>query len=190
MVRCDVCAASSVETIRQAIPLFADVVRWTKNQGIVAGIELGVELCGRDRLVQLLHRPDHGILGATLHTTYFNNARPIRNEIKGVGILKGLPKALFQGVAAHELGHVWLAVHDVLAIPDWAQEGFCNLLSFRLHQQLGTQEDRFQMRSLERNPDPVYGEGFRRVRDMANRIGFENLIRSLRSHYTLPGFNG
>ena len=103
-------------------------------------------------------------------------------------MLQGLPAPLFQGVVVHELGHVWLVVHDIKGLPPWAEEGFCELLAYRYYSGLNTPEGRFYAAGIENNPSPVYGEGFRRVRAMADRVGFSRLVESLQTTKRLPQY--
>jgi hypothetical protein len=110
-----------------------------------------------------------------------------KTEIVGISILSGLPKTLFRGVVAHELGHVWLKMNDVEGLENQAEEGFCELLSFRLYMQIDTLESRYYAIGMEQNPDPLYGAGFRKIRNIALAGGFEPLLVSLRVNKRLPG---
>lgn len=51
-----------------------------------------------------------------------------------IRILRGLSPVRFQVVAAHELGHVWLANRKAVALPDWCCEGFCELVAYRFEE--------------------------------------------------------
>ena len=137
-------------------------------------------------MAQLLHGRSESHLGVTESAMYTENGRLIRTEVTGITILSGLPATLFQGVAMHEFGHVWLIVHAVRGLPDWAEEGFCELLAHRYYQHLNTPEASFHATSTEKNPDPVYGEGFRRVRALAERYGFPRLLSILDTTKQLP----
>jgi hypothetical protein len=118
--------------------------------------------------------------------TYSLDGRVVRSEVTGVAVLLGLPVTLFQGVTIHELGHVWLIVQGIQDLPSWAEEGFCELLSYRYYSELNTPEGRYHAASIERNSDPVYGEGFRRIRARADAMGFQRFVEALRSTKRLP----
>ena len=128
------------------------------------------------------------MLGVTRSTTHTLNGREVRTEVEGVAVLQGLPTPLFQGVVVHELGHVWLVVHDIKGLPPWGEEGFCELLAYRYYSGLNTPEGRFHAAGIENNPSPVYGEGFRRVRAVADRVGFSRLVESLQTTKRLPQY--
>src|SRR5215472_12435844 len=93
VVRCPICRSNAVETIEEAKPLYARVVLWGKSQGLTYNnLPLGVELCDRPKLAQLLR--ERGVshsLGVTMSTTYTQDGRIVRTEVSGVGILQGLP---------------------------------------------------------------------------------------------------
>lgn len=187
-VRCPVCRARAIESIAQARPLFARLVQWVNGQGLLYNnLNLHIELRNRQQLAQLLRQPnDTRSLGAALHTTYTENGRVVRTEVNGVAILRGLPATLFEGVTVHELGHAWLVVHGVLDLPNWAEEGFCELLSYRLYKEMGTAESRYYAEGIEQQTDPVYGEGFQRIRSLAQAVGFQHLIKTLQVAKQLP----
>ncbi len=187
-VRCPVCRASAIETADQAQPVFSHLKRWVNGQGLMYNnLPLTLVLRDQSRLSELLkgHAEPHA-LGVTLSTTHTQNRQVIRTEVSGVAILEGLPTTLFQGVTIHELGHVWLIVHDVKGLPSWAEEGFCELLSYRYYTQLNTSEGRYYATGIEHNPHPVYGEGFRRVRAVADYMGFRRFVETMQRTKRLP----
>jgi hypothetical protein len=85
------------------------------------------------------------------------------------------------------LGHVWLTVHGIESLPAWGKEGFCQLISSPLYISLDTPEARLRAGDLESESDPIYGEGFRRVRALAEQSRFEQCVETLRVNRSLPG---
>jgi len=187
-VRCPACRASAIENVEQARPVFSQLIRWVNSQGLMYNnLHLTLELCDRPKLANLLkvHAETHA-LGVTTGETHTLNGRVTRTEVSGVAILEGLPTTLFQGTTIHELGHVWLIVHGVKGLPSWAEEGFCELLSYRYYTQLNTPESRYYAKGIEQNPNPVYGEGFRRLRAMADYMGFQRFVETMQRTKRLP----
>ena len=187
-ISCSVCQSSAVETSTEARPLFSRVTHWISRQGLVYNnLQLSLELCDRDRLAQLLN--EYGQThsrGATTSSTYTQNGRVMRATVNGIAVLQGLPAVLFQGVAVHELGHVWLIVHGIQNLPHWGVEGFCEYLSHRYYGDLNTSESHYHAMCIEDNADPIYGEGFRRVRVIADSLGFSRFLEILRTTKRLP----
>ena len=187
-VRCPLCRKSAIETIEDAQPIFSQLKQWISNQGLrYNNLPISLELCGRATLSHYLQEMhDHHTLGVTLSTTYMENGRIVQNKVEKIAVLRGLPSFLFEGVVVHELGHAWLIVHGIQGLPEWAEEGFCELLAYRYYGAQGTDVARYRIESMLRNPDPIYGEGFRRMRTLAKNIGFAQFLEQLRVTKRLP----
>jgi DNA-directed RNA polymerase subunit RPC12/RpoP len=189
-IRCPICRKSAIETDVEAQPLFRRIIQWVGTQGLrYNNLHLSLELCDRNKLASYLRERSHmHALGATVSSTYKEQGRVVRTEIDTIAVLQGLPTTLFQGVVVHELGHVWLAVHGIQKLPAWAEEGFCELLSYRYYSGMASNEGSYHNERILRNSDPVYGEGFRRIRAMADRLGFERFVDILRTTKRLPAY--
>jgi len=161
---------------------------WVKSQGLTYdNIPLSLELCDRSQLTNLLKgRGGTDTLGITLSTMHRLNGQEVRAEINGIAVLRGMPSTLFQGVLVHELGHVWLIMHGIKDLPSWAEEGFCELLSHRYYSELATAQAGYHAKGIEQSSDPAYGEGFRRVRLLADSVGFQRLVETLSTSKRLP----
>jgi len=181
VTRCTVCRLSAIEAVEQAQPLFQECKRWLARQGFRFNqLPLHLELHDRPTLLKLLQgRSVNHPLGVTLTSRQIRNGYLSSSHIEGVAVLQGMPPTLFAGVVLHELGHVWLTVHRIEQLPSWAEEGFCQLLSYRYYTGLHTPEARYHAERLEKESDPVYGEGFRAMRARAEKMGFERFIEML-----------
>ncbi len=187
-VRCPICRTRAVETLDRARPLFQDAIQRLNAQGLqYNNVPLAVELVDRAGLAQLLSgRSWADTLGVTKGSIQTLNGQVVATKVDGIAILRGLPAALFRGVSTHELGHAWLALQGIRDLPGWAEEGFCELLSYRFYKQLNTEESRYHIATIEENRDPIYGEGFRCIRAMVDRVGFQGLIEALKTTKRLP----
>lgn len=188
-MRCQVCRSTAIETAEQAQPLFTRLKTWVSQQGLRFNqLPLRLELRDSARLEQLLQgRTVVHPLGVTLSSSQVQQGGHLVNSrVEGVAVLEGMPATLFAGVVLHELGHVWLTVQGVEAMPLWAEEGFCQLLSHRYYHDLATDEARYCATSIEKDADPVYGEGFRRISALAEHVGFQALIGTLQTTRRLP----
>ena len=94
--------------------------------------------------------------------TFFNH--PIRNrETFRILILKGLPPDFFRSVGVHELTHDWMEENLPHIEEPEIREGFSEYVSWLYSK--SEKLTRIPWR-MEQNTDPVYGDGFRKVRDM------------------------
>ena len=111
----------------------------------------------------------------------------VRTDVDGIAVLRGLPTPLFQGIIAHELGHVWMVTQGITTLAPWVEEGLCELLAHRYYTYLNTPESRhYALYSIQQNPHPIYGEGFREVRATVSRLGFLNYVTQLRANKHPP----
>lgn len=103
-----------------------------------------------------------------------------------VFLLKGQPSRHFMSVAAHELMHIWL----YLNAPDDGDkilvEGSCNYAAFLVLQQLRDEMAGYVIEQLQSDPDPVYGEGFRRVKKLVDNRGVGFWLEHLRFDPQFP----
>ncbi len=187
-IRCPICRASAIESAVEAKPHFSQVIRWVSDQGLAYNnLHLSLELCHRTRLAELLQVRSHThSLGATTSSIYEQNGQVVRAQVNGIAVLHGLPAMLFKGVTIHELGHVWLIVQSIRGLPTWAEEGFCEFLSYHYYDEVNTAESCYHALGIERNSDPVYGEGFRRIQAFVERYGFARYLEILCTTKQLP----
>lgn len=187
-IRCATCRSSAIETTQKATPLFHKAMQWAEGKGLLYhNLSLAPELCSREQMTRYLQERStihpHGI---TRKATYSLNGQVTHSVVKGVAILVGLPSLLFQGVSLHELGHVWCVIQGIDHLPPWAEEGFCELLSYRYYSELNTFESLMHAKNIEQHSDPIYGGGFRRVRAITVRVGWQRLIETLQRSKQLP----
>lgn len=182
--RCRACAAVAIEDPDLAQRLLGTLIGWLRDEGVT--LDRPVRF-----LAQLVERhdltdpdPDKPDALGRAYTTQRGN-EPIRLELM---LLRGMPSPMFEGVAVHELGHAWLACRDVVALPPWAEEGFCEWISHRWYTGRGTVEAGNYARRVETNDNPIYGGGFRRLRELEQRLGFDRIIAHLVAHKELPRF--
>ncbi len=186
-VRCSVCSRTAIERADQARPIFAKLVQWFHHEGLACNnTQLQIELTDRSQLTDLRGGAfNNHTLGLTLERV--SVADGTRQRVDKMLILSGMPATLFEGVASHELGHVWLATQVKAQLPAWAEEGFCELIAYRRYLTINTKESLFYCSQIVNNPDPVYGDGFRRVYALEQQLGFAQLIAQLRQTRRIPG---
>ena len=98
------------------------------------------------------------------------------NEDIRIYVLDYLPKNRMEHVIAHELAHDWMTAFYPGIREDWIKEGFAEYIAWRYNRF----KKRHELNSrVENNPDPVYGEGFRRIRSMVEKRGFDGLKKFL-----------
>jgi len=99
-----------------------------------------------------------------------------KNEDIRIYVLDYLPKNRMEHVIAHELAHDWMTAFYPGIREDWIKEGFAEYIAWRYNRFKKRHE---LNRRVENNPDPVYGEGFRRIRAMVEKRSFDGLKKFL-----------
>ena len=89
-----------------------------------------------------------------------------------------MPPERLEYVCAHELAHDWMAEHYPNITDPVIKEGFAEYVGWLYNRTYGRAS---LNRQIEKNIDPVYGGGFRRMKRIADRGGFEGVRRYLES---------
>lgn len=101
-----------------------------------------------------------------------------RGDYYTIFVYRHLSRTAFAEVLAHEMLHIWQYERDIYA-EDILMEGFCNLGSFIVLNKIGTPRAFNFMKTMNADTDPIYGEGFRIMRDIYREQGWEGVIRKL-----------
>lgn len=101
-----------------------------------------------------------------------------RGDEYTIYIYRHLSRTAFAEVLAHEMLHIWQYERDIDA-DAILMEGFCNLGSFIILNKIGTPRAFNFIRTMNANTDPIYGEGFRIMRDIYKVSGWRGVIRKL-----------
>jgi hypothetical protein len=131
-----------------------------------------------DALKGPLDQVVHGI--TRTEVTSLNGVVTART-LRGITLVGGLARDHFEGVLAHEFGHVWLFQQRLDHLPAQRLEGFCELVRSRWLARLGSPLALDQLRGIQENLHPIYGEGFRLLRDAYERGGRAGLLSALRA---------
>ncbi|MEI9851213.1 MAG: protein DA1 [Sphingomonas sp.] len=175
---CPTCAGLAVRDAATARRLYAEVVAWAEGKRFFENFaQPPMRLCSREQISRDF--PD--MLGAMgiAQKSMWETPTGMSVKAEQVVIREGLPAPLFQMVAAHELGHVWIAAHGVTLISAQEEEGFCEVLSYLWtadHCRFGRDGI---LRQIAESTDPVYGDGFRMMKAIEQRIGLIGMMQSL-----------
>jgi hypothetical protein len=90
-----------------------------------------------------------------------------------------LPREKFVETVAHELGHDWCFHQFGKIVLSPACEGVAEYIASRVNKAAGWGRNNQRMQN---NPDPIYGGGYRMIRDIAARSGENGVIMYMRNH--------
>ena len=94
-------------------------------------------------------------------------------------ILDRLPTTEFEAVLAHEYLHVWL-YNNNSDLPPAQREGFCNLASAYIYEHNGSKFSEIHLDSMDADPDPNYGDGYRKMKNHLEKKGWKSLLQTVR----------
>ncbi len=98
-------------------------------------------------------------------------SRSLFSKSYNVRMLDHLHRIVFAGVLAHELLHVWQFEQGISLSRQELTEGFCNLGSWVVYEQMNTPLSKGMMLRVENDPTPIYGPGFRLVKAVYDNLG-------------------
>jgi hypothetical protein len=97
-----------------------------------------------------------------------------------------IPRTHIESVVAHELMHVWLFQNTHDDHTPELKEGSCNYISYLyMKHESYSQEANFIIMLIDKNADPVYGDGFRKVKLKFQNRKLDDLLNYLKTHVSL-----
>jgi hypothetical protein len=88
-----------------------------------------------------------------------------------VYVLYGLPRKKLIEVCGHELAHDWMQENYPKTQDSKLKEGWAEYIATRINELYDQAE---MNKRMEENKDPVYGDGYRMVRDFIKQNGIKN----------------
>lgn len=139
-------------------------------------VPVRVHLADRTQMVQ--HGGHQNVVGLT---------ESVAGRVLRITVVKGLVRREFGATVVHECMHAWLVQNEFPPLSDRICEGLCQAMAYRyLREHRDEIRTKLIMERLRDDPDPVYGDGFRMVRDSAVKNGFSTVIDSVRRTGRLP----
>jgi hypothetical protein len=175
--RCPTCSSCAVETQEQARLHIPEVRRTMAEVGIELAVRVRVELS------------DVAAVGRELCTGLTRSvewADGRAAEVVGIEIARGLPDVHFGMTLAHEIGHAWLIQNGATDLEPTVAEGVCELFAGAWLKRRGTSLAAALREEMATNADPVYGVGYRLVRDAVITHGVAATLARVVGEGSLP----
>jgi hypothetical protein len=178
---CSICAPSSVTNMREASAILLGAADKLRSVGIdVDPGRVELKLVGDEELARIAGSRSNDTKGFTDYWVSKSLFGKVNGETIKVYLLYGMPRIQMASTAAHELMHVWQFQKGRLDQDAAVSEGSCNLASYIVLRKMGGPEAEFVIDGMIRDPDPVYGEGFRRVKAYTEENGVAPWLRLLK----------
>jgi hypothetical protein len=177
--RCETCRRLAVNDPIEAERLYQQVVTWAEGKRFFENFKQPpMALYSSARLQREFSSADKSTLGMAQRLIR-ETPSGTSTQAQQVVIVRGLPAPLFQAVAAHEIGHVWVATNGILHISKQEEEGFCELLSHLWIAECCGIGREGLLRNIEESTDPIYGDGFRAMKALEQRSGLFSVMQLL-----------
>ena len=109
-----------------------------------------------------------------------------RSRTITVYLLSGMPRLDAVAVLAHELTHVWRFARSEGRIDEALEEGSANYAASLVLARYPGERTAFLLQGMMDDPDPAYGEGYRRVRKYVEERGVPEWLDLLAQGARLP----
>lgn len=183
---CGACRAEAIFCPEKAQLVLAEVATAMNRLGINVDLETPLELVSADELKRLSGASTRDPYGLATGETRSWLHGILTDRRQQVYALYGCPRGLLMEVLAHELMHTWMYNRDRYGTNIALAEGSCEYASLLVLEKLDRERaERFLNHKLQ-DPDPNYGEGFRRVRDWVGEVGIATWLNYLNSHNEPP----
>lgn len=151
-------------------------------------LKIPIQLLGRDEMNSKLSKLRRRLNPAGITQTQIDKlfGAESARKINSLQVLYGLPLEHLGGVLAHELGHVWLFLNNYPALPEKLEEGVCELMAWYWLQNQESELAKIRSKLMEKNPNRIYGTGFRLVRKAVERSSLAYVLDHLKRHASLP----
>ena len=179
-IMCASCQETAITDLDEAGSIMTEVVRQLRREGIDITPEIRMRLVTLDELGEMSNDFSADQLGITIFE---------KEEVAGgywsrsdyrICILFGLPDYHFRTIVAHELMHVWLFKNgQAEKIEPILCEGSCNYAAYLILRKDKSEQGRLLLERFVTDSDPIYGEGFRKVKTYVDRVGIEHWLSYL-----------
>ena len=177
-ITCSICSKSSVTKTEQVKQLAGKVKKTLAPVGLTIPNNIPIHLVDKNQLAKIAaEMHTDGTKGFTSSKTTSRGEKIISIKHK-IYILHSLPKIEFMGVLAHEYLHAWLNEKQIELSPA-ETEGFCNLGVMLLNSSTLNPLAQILTLNMEKNPDPVYGDGYRKMKKLLDKLGWKSLIEKI-----------
>lgn len=184
---CNICKPESMTDVDDILEIVFEVAQHMKTFGMEVDYNgIQIHLIGRDKMQTLSGHHSNGLRGFTDYREDWRVFGKSQNRKMQVYLLYGMPRMEIINTIAHELAHVWQFNRGRFQNQRAWSEGSCNYAAFLVLGKYPGRESSFFRTSLTRDVDPVYGDGFRRVKLLAEEEGTKAWLRYLSKSAEFP----
>ncbi len=184
---CNICRPTSITDIDEILDLVHEIAGHLAKFGMKVDYNgIRIHLIGREEMQTLSGHHSEGLRGFTDYREDFRIFGHSRNRSMHMYLLYGMPRMEIISTIAHELAHVWQFNNGRFKNERAWAEGSCNYAAYLVLGRYPGRESSFFRMSLTRDGDDAYGEGFRRVKTLAEAEGMKTWLGHLSRNADFP----
>ncbi len=163
---------SNIKSTKDVSDIYTYVLNVFDRYGVDYMPHIPVIIISREQMYQ--ESGDRRTVGLAYTQNFYDGEQAFE-----IHIISGLNRLDFAEVLAHEIMHTWVNQNGINISSKAELEGLCNYASYIVLTEVGNQYAQSLINSMMRNPDPIYGAGFRRVKQEIDEVGFHQYLLSL-----------
>ena len=186
---CNICRKKTVTTEAEYTRSLKNLISALKNYGLNISLD-NVEVNAVDR----------DVLKKVSDSKYSNSARGYcktiveerrlgsKTEITRshtIYVLDRVPRKYIEATLAHELMHVWINENVEHKLSSQLEEGSSNFISYTYLKSDYSEDAQNLIKQMKEDPDPIYGDGFRKVYINFKGKYLSELLNYLKRYSTL-----
>lgn len=184
---CSLCKPESMTDVDDILEIVFEVAEHMRTFGMDVDYNgIQINLVGRDKMQTLSGHHSSGLRGFTDYREDWRVFGKPKNRRMQMYLLYGMPRMEIINTIAHELAHVWQFNRARFKNDREWSEGSCNYAAYLVLAKYPGRKSSFFRTSLARDDDPVYGDGFRRVKTLAEAEGTKSWLRYLSKSADFP----
>ncbi|UCD94806.1 MAG: protein DA1 [Candidatus Zixiibacteriota bacterium] len=183
---CNLCKSKALTDLDRAGEVFDKVKLQLAGENIrIEDDDIKLHLVDKNQLKEMSGEDSDSQKGYTRYKyTKIGNHQAAKHF--DIYVLDAMPEMNFISIAAHELMHVWQHENSPAKNDPAFCEGSCNYASFLVLKHYSGEIAEYLIDNLNRDDDKIYGDGFRRVKKLAEDHGLDYWLRHLKSHKNFP----
>jgi len=184
---CNICRPTSVTDVEEILHMVDEVAGHLRKLGMKVDYKgMRVHLVGREQMRDLSGEHSEGLRGFTDYSEDWRIFGKSGNRHIDVYFLYAMPRMELLSTIAHELAHVYRFNQGRFdGYRPWV-EGSCNYAAYLVLGRYPGRESAFYRATMAQNQDPVYGEGFRRVKRLAEEEGTRAWVKRVKREHGFP----
>lgn len=183
---CNICKKTAVTDPDLAYRLMEKVMERLKSLGIEIKHK-GIKLHLVDRQTLWKHSGSHKPRESGLAQCESNSIAGLFKVRKyNIYVLTGMPQVGLETILAHELMHVWLYSHGRESTEPALCEGSCQYAAYMYLNRSVDKMAKYEIQTFMDDSDPIYGEGFRRVKRLVAERGPDFWLEHIKKNDHFP----